>query len=592
MHIIENYNAKADRVYCYVGECQWDRLVKKYINTRISIGHLDGTPTYFVPNRRFMALFSMEARGQEILERLDRDILDVIRTKYGSSIQLADRDAGEEQTRVARAVFSGPSIVFGGITSRYHIDAMLKRAFGESDAMEILALAWYLVSEGDALVNSDVWLSHFENPAGGEISSQNITKLLDRVGQDGIMSFYKQWLEGFGKTGDKTLYDLTSISWYGRGIDMADWGHNRDGENLPQVNFALLCARKSAMPLFAWPLNGSVSDVRTLENTLGFLRKLDCKPDCLMMDRGFASMDNISFMLKNGYVFLQAARLNAGWVRDAIDAGRGIRLRPDSMLRVGNRTYYASTTKCQWVALRKTDKKGNVSEPEVLVYQCGTAKGERYMAKEGEKIISQHPCVAHVLFCQDLVGPQWDLFMGKLNDEYRRLISDPSAAPANELKTYFIIERKKWARVRSVDFNMERIERHRDKYAGHICFITNDKTISLAADALGEYSTRDYIEKDFDEMKNDLDMRRIRVHTDERMKARLLIQFIAEIYMREIRVRLRDSVECRKMTRKQIASHIKGIYKIKFTGKYRDICPELSKSQRAILAALGLNDSR
>jgi hypothetical protein len=469
---------------------------------------------------------------------------------------------------------------------------MLKRAFGESDAMEILALAWYLVSEGDALVNSDVWLSHFENPAGGEISGQNITKLLDRVGQDGIMSFYKQWLEGFGKTGEKTLYDLTSISWYGRGIDMADWGRNRDGENLPQINFALLCARKSAMPLFAWPLNGSVSDVKTLENTLGFLRKLDYKPDCLMMDRGFASMDNISFMLRNGYVFLQASRLNAGWVRDAIDAGREIRLRPDSMLRVGNRTYYASTTKCKWVTLRKTDKKGHVSEPVTLVFQCGTAKGERYAAKEGEDIISQRPCVAHVLFCQDLVGPQWDLFMGKLNEEYKRLTSDPNATPASELKKYFFIERKKWARARSVDFNTERIERRRDKYAGHICFITNDKTIGLAADALREYSTRDYIEKDFDEMKNDLDMRRIRVHTDERMKARLLIQFIAEIYMREIRVRLRDSAECRKMTRKQIAAHIKGIYKIKFTGKYRDIRPELSKSQRAILAALGLSDSR
>ena len=93
-------------------------------------------------------------------------------------------------------------------------------------------------------------------------------------------------------------------------------------------------------------------------------------------------------------------------------------------------------------------------------------------------------------------------------------------------------------------------------------------------------------------MKNDLDMRRIRVHTDNRMKARLLIQFIAEIYLREIRVRLRDSDECRKLTKKQISSHIKGIYKIKFKEKYEDVCPELSKIQRSILDALGFNDTR
>jgi hypothetical protein len=46
------------------------------------------------------------------------------------------------------------------------------------------------------------------------------------------------------------------------------------------------------------------------------------------------------------------------------------------------------------------------------------------------------------------------------------------------------------------------------------------------------------------------------------------------------------------MTRKQITAHIKGIYKIKFVGKYRDVCPELSKSQRLILDALNIRDSR
>ena len=346
------------------------------------------------------------------------------------------------------------------------------------------------------------------------------------------------------------------------------------------------------MPLFAWPLNGSVSDVKTLQNTLGFLDKLGYKPECIMMDRGFASMENISFMLGQGYIFLQALRVNAGWIRDIIDAGRKIRLRPDSMLKVENRVYYVSTTRCQWVTLKRTKKKAEESDPEVLVFNCEKSNGKKYVAQEGEVVISQHPCLIHVLFCQELVGTQWDRFMEDLKEEYQRLLSDGKAVPRKELKNYFIIDKKKWARKRSVDFDTDRIEQHKNHYAGHICFITNDKTIDSASDALREYSTRDYIEKDFDEMKGDLDMRRIRVHTDDRMKARLFIQFIAEIYMREIRVRLRDSDECRKMTRKQVSAHIKGVYKVKFTGKYKDICPELSKPQRAILSALDLRDSR
>ena len=87
-------------------------------------------------------------------------------------------------------------------------------------------------------------------------------------------------------------------------------------------------------------------------------------------------------------------------------------------------------------------------------------------------------------------------------------------------------------------------------------------------------------------MKNCLDMKRIRVWSDLWMRSRLFIQFIAEIYTREIRVCLRRSEECRKLTRKQIFSNIKSIYRVKFKGKYNEVFPELTKQQRHILAAL------
>jgi transposase len=193
---------------------------------------------------------------------------------------------------------------------------------------------------------------------------------------------------------------------------------------------------------------------------------------------------------------------------------------------------------------------------EVAVNVHNRPKCEKHTSVEkGVEVLSQYVCHVHVLFCQDLVGGHWDRFMESLNDERNRLLANEGAAVEEKLKDYFLIE-KKYARHRTVGFNIENIEKHRDRYAGHICFITNDKTIPTAEDALREYSTRDYIEKDFDEMKNDLDMKRIRVHTDERMRARLLIQFIAEIILREIRIRLRNSDECSKMTRRQISSHI------------------------------------
>jgi len=252
VHIIENHNTRAEKVYCYAGECLWDKQLKKYVNPRVLVGHMEGEPPVFVPNKKYSLLLA--DTSQTVTDERDQDIIDVIKAKYGNRVRLTDTKPAKLQAQTAIAVFSGPSVVFGGITSRYHIDTILTRAFGEDDAKEILSLAWYLASEGDALINSDAWLSYFENPAGHEISSQDITRLLDRMGQDGILSFYKHWLKRFEKTGDKMLYDLTSISWHGHGIDMASWGHNRDNDDLPQVNYALLCTRSTAMPLFAWPI--------------------------------------------------------------------------------------------------------------------------------------------------------------------------------------------------------------------------------------------------------------------------------------------------------------------------------------------------
>jgi transposase len=343
------------------------------------------------------------------------------------------------------------------------------------------------------------------------------------------------------------------------------------------------------MPLFAWPLNGSITSVSILENTLQFLNKLDYKPSCLMLDRGFASKGNIAYMLKHRYTFLQALKVNAKWVCDIIDAGESARYRPDSMIKIADRTYYASTTHLQLVFCRKTGKKKEILE-ESFFYQC-ISKGDRYKPPDDEdvEVLGQYVCQAHVLFCQDLVGNSWDRFMGNLNSEYTRLISDNSAKVKSDYAPFFIIEKPKYARKRTIDFNMAAITKHKNKYAGYICFLTNDPTIKTPEDALGEYSTRDYIEKDFDEMKNDLDMKRIRVHTDGRMQSRLFIQFLAEIFLREIRVKLSKSVACSKMTKAQIFSHIKTITKVHFQGKYKDVTPKLSKKQRSILEALEIN---
>ena len=588
MHIVEGVNKK----YCYAKECIWDSEKKVYRTPGKCIGRLDviGAQKEFVPNKYLTQLLSQYKNEPSSLSDYDLQVVETTLEKYGDEIVVkaanTDLDA-YNFTKTGRAIFYGPQLVFGTITARYKLQSFLEKAFSQEIALDILSFAWYIASEGSALSNSDSWFEYFENPRGGPMSSQDITRLLDRMTHDEMLTFYKHWLE-FNITSqgeDKILYDLTSISYYGNSIDAAEWGYNRDNENLSQVNLALMCQRQTGMPLFAWAINGSITDVSTLENTLQFANKFGYMPNCLMLDRAFASIGNVTYMLRKGYTFLQATKVDAGWIRKLIDAGEDERASPDSMLKMEDRTYYASTVKCKFVIIKHlSGRKAGREETFVNVYK----EEMESFPSENSKIVSQHTCYFHALFCQDLVGNQRDRFMSSLKAEYERLIAAETAEVKKGLAKYFIITKPKYARRRNVEYNLENIKLHENKYSGFVCFLTNDKTIKTAEDVLSEYATRDCIEKDFDEMKNDLDMRRLRVQSDARIRARLFIQFIAEIYMREMRVCLRASEECKKMTRKQISSHIKTIYKINFVGKYRDVKPSLSKSQRAILKALGI----
>jgi len=592
MYIKESVNEK----YCYACETIWDKVNKKYSTPVKCIGHLD-SDNLLIPNKYLSQLFFLESSNNLSLSEYERLVIKAVTDKYGDSIRskaikLSPKQLSENDLMTAKAVFIGPELVFGAITKRYRIDLLLEKSFGENIMKDILSLAWYISSEGNALSDSDSWLEYYENPHGSAMSSQDVSRLLEAIDYDGTMTFYKLWLKeatkGISKT-DKTLYDLTSISYYGSGIDAAEYGYNRDHENLPQVNYALLCMRSTAMPLFAWSMNGSISDVSTLETTLQFLKKLQFTPDCLMMDRGFCKIDNLSGMFKNGYTFLQAIKVNAKWVYSIIDASEGLRFSPDSKIEVGGHTYYASTSICRWVRIRKHLGRNREKE-EILVHICDGSVRDKYVSKDDDiEVIDQYPCRVHILFCQDLVGNQHDRFMDRLKAEHDRLIADDDAEVKKEYEKYIKVFRKRYARRRTVEYNIDMIAQHKNKYAGYICFLTNDKTIETAFDALKEYSTRDYIENDFDEMKNELDMKRIRVQTDTRMKSRLFIQFIAEIYMREIRVCIRNSKTCEKLTKKQIFSHIKTICKVKFKGKYKDIYTELSLQQRNILDALNIN---
>ena len=99
-------------------------------------------------------------------------------------------------------------------------------------------------------------------------------------------------------------------------------------------------------------------------------------------------------------------------------------------------------------------------------------------------------------------------------------------------------------------------------------------------------TTKDIIEKYFDDLKNSLDMKRLRMHTIETVDGRLFVQFIALIITSALRREMQTSKLSEKYTVRKLLIEMDPLTKIRYAGKYGQILTEITKPQREILELL------
>jgi transposase len=97
------------------------------------------------------------------------------------------------------------------------------------------------------------------------------------------------------------------------------------------------------------------------------------------------------------------------------------------------------------------------------------------------------------------------------------------------------------------------------------------------------------VEKCFDDLKNGLDMKRIRMHTSKSMDSRLFIQFLSLIYVSQIRKTLKEQGMMNKYTVHGLMNELESLTQIKFSGKYGQMHSEVTKAQREALEAFSIS---
>ena len=511
--------SKNGTVYLYEDESYWDKEKGYSTHKRTCIGKkgADGKPVY---NNYY--------RNREKIQALATEV--------------------KKANEVSSSTFVGETMILDKVTRDTGVSRVLAESFGESDASKIIALSYYQICRGKALSNAEDWLEQRGLRSLG-LSSQRVSELLERLKEDKINTFFQLWAEKHAEKGNQ-LFDLTSVSTYGKRNPYAEYGYNRDGEDLEQINLALLTSCGSGLPMWYQVLPGSMSDRVILDQVLSMMKKMEVPKFTFVGDRGFYSDYNLELLSRGGYKFTIPVPSNVGWQKKLISEHRDTLVRPGNLIEDKGSIMYGKT-----------------------IYKTTPVHGRTWY---------------HVYFDPARKDKVIASFMQKLRALKDELEDDKLVESHRTLYDRYFIVRETPVRGRSVKYNDEAIQEFINSDSCYWVLIsTSAKT---AAQALEEYRERNGVELYFDDEKNLLDLRRLKNHNEQTIKGKIFVTFVSLIILARLR-KMVDQVDKKK--RKYWSEHdmlrkVETYAKVHFEGKYKDVYTIPTSAQRLVFDIFGL----
>jgi transposase len=295
---------------------------------------------------------------------------------------------------------------------------------------------------------------------------------------------------------------------------------------------------------------GNITDVTTVHGLLKTFKALEIRTLNYVMDKGFYSKKNVDELLASRDKFTISIPLNNKWVQHAIDDIYKVIHGPQGYQRIDNEVLYVNSRLYPW---------GEDNRRCYLhLYYNALARAN-----------------AVDRFSEELLGYKEELESGKLISEHQEAYD-----------TFFVMKTTPKRGVK-VSYDTEAVNQYISRYAGFQALLSN--SIKDPVEALQIYRDKDVVEKSFDDLKNQLDMKRLRMHSSAAVDGRLFVQFIALIYMSALRREMRKTDLIKRYTVRELLQEMETLTKVKYSGKYGHILTEVTKPQREILKGLGIS---
>ena len=449
----------------------------------------------------------------------------------------------------------GSVMLLTRVVQDLQLDQHLRTILSASDATMVTALAFNRILRPMAMKDVGTWYAGTSLALDSPpiiLTGQRISELLDRIGTSTVPQQLMQRLLDENETKRTLIYDITSLSSHSALMNLLEYGCNRDGVTLPQINLSLIMDKDLGIPVMYDLYPGSITDVTTLTGTLQKLAAYGVNDYIAIMDRGFFSQHNLQEMVAQEISFIIAA-----------------------------------TFKLKEVKLLLTEAQRDITNVEYLQ----KFKKKTLYAKSVVLTLGSNQLSGYLFYDPKRELEEKESFTGRLIDIRDALANvrlkkgqQPAAMRvaeiAGNLKKFFEwrqVEDRIEATIRqnAVAQRMNRMGKFMVFYSGDVDWLT----------ALSLYRERDEIEKEMEMMKSDLDILPLHTHKDSTTSGFVFVVFLALL----IRARLlRMMTEAGLLKNHSVSSLLLELEKFrKITlADGQVVTTEMTKKQRLILEAL------
>ena len=437
----------------------------------------------------------------------------------------------------------GNYYLLNSIAEETGLSRVLSNVFGAA-GNQILLLGIYMALTGDATYRCEGWCRETLIGSDKVLTSTHVTRIFKQIDEGQRMNFFKAWVN-VRQQKEYIAYDVTSISSYARGSSIVEYGYNRDNESLPQVNYGMYYGEESKMPIFYNVYKGSIVDKSELPYMMQYNDMLGIKDVCFVLDRGFFTETNIkSLAHEHRYI---------------IGISNSLKISKEIIKKHGKK-----------VISSEHDIAGTVDVTGISI------NDDRYGFRS--KIMLYHSYAKHT-------GEQ-SILKNKLHKWEKELSEGKSIKAAEE---YFTVTRS--GSEKSETITVTRNHKVIDEQLhnmGFFLMMTTDLK-KTPAEVLEIYRMKDVIETCFDDFKNGIDMKRLRVHSEDAMDGKMFVAFIALILRSYIYNKLKDYLALKSLSLAQIFDELRMI-KVVNVNDGMLLHNPITKKQREILSHFDKED--